>query len=99
MAPEMLNKVKDFVMKYGLPAGLFVGGYFSGDVFKLKDLISGLIPADIKLDSRVIGIVVGAIFLGIAVAVWSLNETFGPSAGAFIAGIGVNVLITSLKGA
>ena len=99
MAPEMLGKVKDIVMRFGLPVAGFAGGYFGGDMLKLKDFIQGLIPTNIKLDSRVVTIIVAAIFLSVSLLVWGMWEGVGPFLGGLFAGMGVNLLVTGLRGA
>ena len=99
MAPEVVGKVKDILFKYGLPLAGFAGGYFGGDMLKLKEFVTGLIPADVKLDARVISGVIAAIFLGLAVMFWGMWDGVGPFLGGLLAGMGTNLLVTGLKGA
>jgi hypothetical protein len=98
MAPEVVGKVKDILFKYGLPLAGFAGGYFGGDMLKLKEFVTGLIPADVKLDARVISVVIAAIFLGLAVMFWGMWDGVGPFLGGLLAGMGTNLLVTGLKG-
>lgn len=97
--PEVLIKVKDFTIKYGIPVATFAAGYFSGDIFKLQPFVAGLIPADVKISGKVVSIILAAVLLGVAVMLWSMFEGFGPGIGGFLAGMAVNLLVVALKGA
>jgi hypothetical protein len=68
-------------------------------MLKIKDFVTGLIPKDVQLDSKVIAIVVAAVFLGLAVMFWSMWDGVGPFVGGLLAGMGVNLLVNGLKGA
>ena len=98
IAPEIVGKVKGILFQYGLPLAGFAGGYFGGDMLKLKDFITGLIPDDVKLSPKVISIIIAAIFLGLAVMFWGMWDGVGPFIGGLLAGMGVNLLINGLKG-
>jgi hypothetical protein len=99
VAPEIIGKIKEIVMKYGLPLAGFAAGWFGGDMLGLKTFITGLIPANINLSPKVIGVVVSAVLLGLAVMFWGMWDGVGPFIGGLLAGMGTSLLVGALKGA
>ena len=99
MAPELMTKIRDIVLKYGVPAACFFGGYVAGDFMGIKNFVTGIIPTGVNFSPKVVGVIVSAVLLAVGVAVWSVWEYVGPAIGASLAGVGVNLLIGALRGA
>ncbi|MGQ9573549.1 MAG: hypothetical protein ACUVV3_10295 [Dehalococcoidia bacterium] len=100
MAPEIVGTVKNALMQYGLPLAGFFGGYLAADAFGLQNFITGLVPEEYKskLDARVWGVVTACIFLGVGVWVWGMWDGIGRFVGALLVGMGVSVIINTLRG-
>jgi hypothetical protein len=100
MAPEIFTGVKSALMDIGLPVALAVGGYFAGDLIGVRNFINSLIPSEYagKISPKVIGVIAAAVLLGIAVYLWGIYPPWGKCIGAFLGGVGLSTLVSTLRG-